>query len=144
MPKKYSTEEFWKLYKNLPRKIKDLLFEEEVGLNVSKVCRRNEVEGNFDQIMDWVTEVLLGLLSPEEFKKSLEKDLVLREKNPEKIYREINRFIFFPVKEELNSLYEIEVVLPSGEKISGNKLSQDKKEKEDDRKNKDTYREPIE
>jgi len=75
MPKKYTSEQFWQLYKKLPQELKDALFAEETGNNIYEICKRNEIEENLEEIVDYVGQVLLGVLPPEDFQKTLEKEL---------------------------------------------------------------------
>ena len=77
MPKKYTSEQFWKLYEKLPQELKDALFAEETGNNIYDICKRNEIEENLEQIVDYVGQVLVGVLPPEELQVTLEKELNL-------------------------------------------------------------------
>jgi len=133
MYKEYTQEEFWKLYKDLPLNLKDTLSTEETGNNVEKACQRNEEEGGFSKALNLVGQVLLGLLPPEEFEKTIMEDLSVDEEKAKKISREISRLVFFPVREELSSLYGTEKAVSEGEEIS-----------REGKASKDTYREPIE
>jgi hypothetical protein len=139
MLKNYTPEQFWKLYEKLPQELKDALFAEETGNNIYEICKRNEVEENLGEIVDLVGQVLLGLLPPNEFQETLEKELKLERERAKKISQEIYRFIFYPVKSSLEELYKIEIVTPAQPKITpppGEKpISPPKK---------DIYREPIE
>ena len=107
MAEEMNPEQFWKLYKKLPQELKDALFAEETGVNISEICQRNNILENFSQIVDLVGEVLLGLLPPEEFPVVLGKTILLEEETVKRITHEINRFIFFPVKESLADLYRL-------------------------------------
>jgi hypothetical protein len=139
MLKEITKEQFWKLYSKLPQDLKDALFAEETGNNIYEICKRNEVEENLGEIVDLVGQVLLGLLPPNEFQETLEKELKLERERAKKISQEIYRFIFYPVKASLEELYKIEIAAPAQPKITpppGEKpISPPKK---------DIYREPIE
>lgn len=133
MPK-YTKEQFWKLYQNLPQELQDALFSGETGTNIYETCKRNEIEENLSQIVDYVGQVLMGLLPPEEFQEALETEVGLEKEVAKKVSFEINRYIFRPVKESLRLLYEEE--RPEKEELP------EKEEKKP--KKKDIYREPIE
>ena len=145
MPEEYSKEQFWKLYEKLPRELKDALFAEETGNTIYDICKRNEILERLDQVVEYVGQVLLGVLPPEELQKSLEEELKLEKELAKKVAQEINRFIFYPVKTCLEELYKIEIAPIAGtpvkplprKKIEGEEL----KEKP---KREDVYREPIE
>lgn len=104
---KISKEEFFKLYKGLHPKIQNMLFDEEVGLTLTKVCKRHMVEGKYQEIMDLIVDVLIGLLPPQDIEKILVRDLDVPMAKAKEIALEINRFIFFPIKEEIVDLYGI-------------------------------------
>ena len=146
MTKKYTSEQFWKLYEKLPQELKDVLFAEETGNNIFEICKRNKVEEDLEAIVDYVGQVLVGVLPPEEFSEILEKDLGLKKEVVKKVAQEINRFVFYPVKPSLEQLYKMEIT-PS-EKIEGKpsfaKTTEDKEEKPTKPAEEDVYRELIE
>ncbi len=140
MPKKYTQEQFWKLYEKLPQELKDAVFAEETGNNISEICERNKAEENLGDIVDYVGQVLVGVLPPEEFQKVLEKEIGLGKETAKKIAQEINRFIFYPVKPSLEQLYKIEIT--SSEKPT--ETTTESAPKPETPPDKDTYREPVE
>lgn len=140
MPKKYTPEQFWELYKKLPQELKDALFAEETGNNIYEICKRNEIEENLDEIVDLVGQVLLGVLPPEEFQETLEKELKLEKELAKKVSQEIHRFIFYPVKTSLEEIYRIEIAPPA----KPTKIIPPPEEKPPAPPSKDIYREPIE
>jgi len=139
MPKEYTREEFWKLYEKLPQELKDALFAEETGNNIYETCKRNGVENNLDQIVEYVGQVLVGVLPPDEFQATLEKEVKLKKDIAKKVAQEINRFIFYPVKSSLEELYKIEIAPPAKPKVVP-----PPEEKPPAPPAKDIYREPIE
>ncbi len=140
MPKKYTQEQFWKLYEKLPQELKDALFAEETGNNISEICKKNEIEENLGDVVDYVGQVLVGVLPPEEFQKVLEKEIGLGKETAKKIAQEINRFIFYPVKPSLEQLYKIEIT--SSEKPT--ETTTESAQKPETPPDKDTYRELVE
>jgi len=140
MPKKYTSEQFWKLYEKLPQELKDALFAEETGDNIYEICKRNEVEKNLEAIVDYVGQVLVGVLPLEDFQEILEKELKLKKSAAKKVAQEINRFIFYPVKPALEQLYKTEIAPPA----KPTKVTPPPEEKPTTPPAKDVYREPIE
>lgn len=134
MVERYTSEEFWKLYKSLPKELKDALFAEETGENIYKICRENEILEYLDEIVELVGNVLLGVLAPVDFAKELGLKLNLDREKIRKIIHQFNRLIFFPVKDSLFEIYK------SGALVDYYQL----KEKEPVLEKKDIYREPIE
>ena len=118
MPKKYTSDQFWKLYENLPQELKDALFVKETGDSIYDTCKRNEVLNNLDQIVEYVGQVLIGVLPPGEFQETLEKEVKLKKDTAKKVAQEINRFIFYPVKINLEELYKIEITPPAQMKVT--------------------------
>ena len=113
MPKKYTSEQFWKLYEKLPQELKDALFAEETGNNIYEICERNGISENLDQIVEYVGQVLVGVLPPDEFQETLEKEMGIEKDLAKKVTQEINRFIFYPVKPLLEELYKTEIAPPA-------------------------------
>jgi len=109
MAEKYTREQFWKLYEKLPQELKDALFAEETGNSIYDICKRNEIKENLDQIVEYIGQVLIGVLPPDEFQETIEKELKLKKEVAKKVAQEINRFIFYPVKTSLEELYKIEI-----------------------------------
>jgi hypothetical protein len=144
MPEEYTKEQFWKLYEKLPQELKDALFAEETGNNIHDICERNGILEKLDQLVEYVGQVLLGVLPLDEFQKTLEKELELDPEVAKKVYQEIFRFIFYPVKTSLEELYKIEIAPIAGvpAKPPVKRVTEEKpKEKP---KGVDKYREPIE
>ena len=153
MPKKYTPEQFWKLYENLPQELKDALFAEETGDNIYEICQRNEIADELEEIVDYVGQVLVGVLPPDDFPETLEKELKLKKEVAKKVAQEIYRFIFYPVKPALEELYKIEIKPPTGmppvKPVEAREAEigppvEEKPEMKPEEARKDIYREPIE
>jgi hypothetical protein len=110
LPKK----RFWELYKKLPAELQDALFSDELGENVLEICERYGAAGQLGLVQDGVTEVLLGVLPPNEFLEELEKKLTVEKPLVKKIVHELNRFVFFPVKAELENVYNLQLTPIAG------------------------------
>jgi len=139
MAEKYTQEQFWKLYEKLPQELRDAIFSEETSKNIWEICERNNIK-EISKIGKYTGRVLLGILPPDEFQETLEKELKLKKDLAKKVAREINRFIFYPVKTSLEEIYKIPVVPPP----AGLKVAPAPKEKSVTPPEKDIYREPIE
>ena len=141
----YTKEQFWKLYEKLPEELKDAIFSEETADNIYEICNRNEIEDEkISKIAKYTGRVLLGVLLPNEFQETLEKKVGLTKNKASKISQEINRFVFYPVKESLASIHKIEdfgSAKPLTPKQSEIPPSEEKKQES---QKSDIYREPIE
>lgn len=146
MPEEYTKEQIWKLYGNLPEELKEAIFSEETADNIWEICSRNGIEDErISEVARYTGRVLMGLLPPDELPETLEKELKIDKGMAKKISQEINRFILYPVKANLEELYKIEIAPIAGtpvrppprKKIEGEEL----KEKS---KREDVYREQIE
>lgn len=131
----YSQEELWSLYKKLPEDLRYAIFAPETATNIDKIAGRYDIE-QVSELARYVGRVLMGLLPPPEFKKLISKDLDADENTARKIFQEINAFIFYPVRESLNHLYETTIEAPQPTPTS----SPEKRE----RKGEDFYRESFE
>ena len=112
---KYTREQILELYKTLPEELKHALDSDRSMDTLEKLSSENNLTNEQVEIfIDAVNEVILGLLHPEEFQSKLEQAQI-----PKEVSRNINtvvtRFIFYPVKKSLNSLYNIQLQSP-GEK----------------------------
>jgi len=111
MPKEYTRDQLWRLYEKIPKELQEMIFAEETADNIGNVCEKNEIkEDEMSKIGGYVEQVLLGVLPPEEFQNTLEKELKLKKETAKEVFHEINRFIFFPVKESLAALYGKEII----------------------------------
>ncbi|MCH8741354.1 hypothetical protein IH779_00350 [Patescibacteria group bacterium] len=145
MPKEYLREQLWKLYKKLPEELQEAVFSQETADSIGNACERNQVpENKIPEVAERTGYVLSGLLPPNEFEDTLIKKVKLKAETAKNVAREINRFIFFPVKEILSKLYEIEIDPPARPpgviKEVKPKTSPEKEKPETT----DTYREAIE
>jgi len=141
MPGEYKKEQLWKLYEKLPEELKEAVFAEETANNIDDICTRNGIEDNrISEIARYTGRVLMGVLPPEDFQETLEKELKLEKDLAKKVSQEINRFIFYPVKASLEELYKIEIAPPA--KPTG--ITPPPEEKPPVPPGEDIYRESIE
>jgi len=132
----YKPEQLWLLYEKLPKDLQRAIFSEETAETIYELCTKNGLEKEMPKIAKYTGYVLLGLLFPNELEKTLKSELKIEDNLAKKISWEINRFIFFPVKENLEMLYNIKIEKPSALKEEM-PVSTEKPVK-------DIYREPIE
>lgn len=141
MTKPYTKEQFWKLYEKLPQELKDALWAEETGDTIYEVSKRYGAAEHLEEIVKLAGAVLIGLLLPQDFQKETQK-LGVKKEASEKIARELNRFVFYPVKPALEQLHRMEIEVSA--KIVTPKPEESEQEKPEEPRKDDTYREPIE
>lgn len=140
MPEEYSKEELWELYESLPEDLQETIFSQETANSIYNACAENGIKDEgVSEISKYVGYVLLGLLPPDEFEKTLKEKLTLENDSAKKISQEITHLVFYPLKETLESIYKTEIALvpKPREEIPKEKVVKAKPKK-------DTYREPIE
>ena len=118
----YTKEQFWSLYEKLPPELKEAVFSDEVGDHILDACTKNGVADKVSAVAKYTGRVLLGVLLPQDFQQTLEKEVGIEKDAARSIATEINRFVFFPVKESLN---QIHTIIP--EKTSTPIISQEEK-----------------
>lgn len=136
-------KQFFKLYNKLPEEVQDLLTSSELGDDLETICDKYDIVSNFSSLFDYVGDVLLGLLPPDEFQETIQKELGLNKDKAKKITREINRFVFYPVKSSLEDLYNMEIAPIAKMKVKLPANQQEKKKIKKEATKADTYREPI-
>jgi len=141
MLNQYTKTQLWELYKKLPEELKEAISSLDNTDNIYDICEQNNVpEEIIPDISRVVGHVLLGVLLPDQFQSVLEQELSLEKETAKKVAREINRFVFYPVKPLLEDLHKIEINPPAEEK----QKIETKIEKTETPTTKDTYRESIE
>jgi hypothetical protein len=140
----YSKEQLRKLYENLPKDLQDAVFSEQSADIISSACEKSGASGPDDsaKTAKIIGHILLGILPPNELPQSLEKELNIKAEVAEKIYQEIGRLIFLPLKNSLEALYNIKL----DETLLKNSPGQEQEgqaPRQQERGN-DDYREPIE
>ena len=141
MQKEYSKEELWKIYDKLPEELKEVIFSEGTSDNIFNICSRNGIaDERISKVAKYVGRVLMGLLPPNEFLETLEKELKLEKEITKGINEEVERYIFYPVKAELEELYKIEIAPPA--RPTG--ITPPPQEKPPTASKTDVYREPVE
>lgn len=101
----YTPEQFLRICKRLPEEIKDVLFADETGDLIYDICQKYDVLTNLNKIADLVREVLIGSLDPGDLQAALGKELRVGPENTKRIAQEIDHFIFGPIRDNLDVLY---------------------------------------
>jgi hypothetical protein len=132
----YPKEQLWELYEQLPEDLKKATFSEEIGQTIQDISKKQGIANNdlIFNITKNVGYVFLGLLTPDDFLKALKRELKIEKDKAEKIYSEITKAVFSPLKKSLEDLYETKIEA---------KKSIDEEETRPKAIKKDSYREPI-
>ena len=104
----YTPEQLEQIYQKIPDELQEAIFSVETADAVYNAClTQNITDERGNKVAELVGQVLMGLLLPEEFQKSLEKDGGIKKDAAMNIARDITRFVFFPVKESIRQLHNI-------------------------------------
>lgn len=135
----------WKLYEKLPDELREAIFSAETADNIWDICDRNEAE-EVSKVAKYTGYVLVGVLSPDEFQKTLEEEVGLEKETAKKVAQEINRFVFYPVKTVLEEIYKVPIAPPpvTARVVPPTPEAPSPEEKPPTPPGEDIYREPIE
>lgn len=140
----YTQDQLWKLYENLPTDLKDAIFSPDTADDINNTCEKYKIaDKKMSEIAKYVGYVLLGVLPPTEFQKALEAEIGIEKETAKAIDHDINRFVFWPVKENLASLHGTELA-PSEKMPEAAPVLAKESPQKGRQKRKDTYRETIE
>jgi hypothetical protein len=143
MEKEYTKEELWKIVEKLPDELKEAIFSEKTAENIFSICTRYGIEEGekISKVAKYVGRVLMGLLPVNEFQETIEKELKLEKEVAKGINREVEMLIFYPVKNQLEEIYKVEIAPPARPtKITPPPTLEEKPSPP----KRDIYREPIE
>jgi len=102
----YTTEQLRKLYYHLPEELQEASTSPETTAFIETACKRHKLSPEkTDKVIELTGYVFLGLLPPEELPEALVKELKLKKTTANKVYQEIYRSVFFPLKYQLYQLY---------------------------------------
>ncbi|MFH1894443.1 MAG: hypothetical protein ABH813_00865 [Patescibacteria group bacterium] len=142
MAQTYTPDQFWKLYENLKPELREAIFSEDSAINILEICLKNGVaEDKISEVARYTGRVLLGVLPPIDFQKTLEQELGIGQETAKKIAQEINRMIFYPVKPALEELYNTGFASPNRPTAP---TTAESAEQSVPQRGEDNYREPIE
>lgn len=110
MPKQYTQEQLDKVLETLPDELHEAMFSMETANTIWKACEKQGImDERMGEIAKYAGYVLMGLMLPAEFLTALKAELKLPKKTAEEMARDINRFIFYPVKPALEQLHSMEI-----------------------------------
>ena len=135
-------KQFFKLYNKLPEEVQKAIDSSELRTDLDNVCDKYDVVSDFHHLRKCIEGVLLGLTPPNEFEEIIQKEIGLDKEKARNVTREINRFIFYPIKSSLEDLYNMEIAPIAKMKVVLPVNKEEKIEKKKPAKS-DTYREPI-
>lgn len=137
-----SPEQSRKLFLKLPPEIREMASADETAELIHKILEENELDKEKgDEVSELLRDVLFGLLPPEELASALEQRVKLKKDLAKKIFYELNRLVFFPIKDSLNQLYRGAELTPA----NGEEVGEGPNEKPNKTNGQsDTYRETIE
>ena len=117
----YSKEQLKGLYESIPKKLQDALYSEENGKSIKEICQKNKIEDSkmLFEINKYVGFVLLGLLAPDKLPSVFEKELKIKKDVSEELSSQIGHSVFYPVKDILEPLYGIKMVITDAKKEEG-------------------------
>ena len=145
MPRSYTQEELDKAYERLPDELQKAVFSIETSDAVWRACERQGIKDErFGEIGRRVGYVLMGLILPAEFQGILEKEVKLPKAAAKEIARDINRFVFYPVRPALEQLHRMEIEV-SAKIVTPEPSSEEAQQpKKEEPRREDAYREPVE
>ena len=108
MLKKYTDKELQELYKELSEELKEAIFSEKTAEYIRNICNRNNIK-QISNLAEKIGNVLVGVLPMNEFQEVIEKELEINKEIAKQVTREVNRFIFYPVRIHLEKLYQTEI-----------------------------------
>lgn len=142
----YPREQLLDLYKSLPKELQTAIFSADNADKMFDICQRNGVKE--DKIISEIAKnsgyVLMGVLPPEELQKVLEKEVSLKKELAKQISWEISRFIFLPLRQYLEALYNTNISKGFEKEVAAEKETKTAAQKIKQNKSADSYRETAE
>ncbi|MBI4123089.1 MAG: hypothetical protein HY458_01855 [Parcubacteria group bacterium] len=104
----YTQEQFNQIFEKLPDELQEAIFSVETADAIYNArLSQGVTDERGNRVAELTGQVLMGILLPEDFQKTLEKEVGLKKDAAANIARDITRFVFFPVKESLRQLHNI-------------------------------------
>ena len=114
----YTKEQYWAIYEKLPQELKEAVFSNEVAEHIATACERNNVQ-EMSQVAAAVGDVLMGVTKPSDFQQALQKEVGLQLSVAQAVAQELNRFVFYPVKAQLEDIHRVPAEQPERAKDIG-------------------------
>lgn len=142
----YPREQLLDLYKSLPKELQTAIFSADNADKMFDICQRNGVKEDktISEIAKNSGYVLMGVLPPEELQKVLEKEIGLKKELAKQISWEISRFIFLPLRQYLEALYNTNISKGFEKEVVAEKETKTATQKIKQNKSADSYRETAE
>ena len=102
----YNQDQLWKVFETLPEELKQAVFSAENADHTLSICEKYDIE-ECSQLASIVGLVLMGVMLPSDFEEALQKNLGLDQETAQRIAQEINRFVFYPVKAQLEQIHQV-------------------------------------
>jgi hypothetical protein len=102
--KQYTKEELWGVYNKLPPELQQTIFSGETADQIFAACERHEVQ-EVSKVAYNVGLVLLGVLLPSQLENTLVQQLNIEKQTAQGIMADINRFVFYPVKQQIEQIH---------------------------------------
>ena len=143
MATKYTQQQIDKVLESLPEELQEAVFSVETAKRLYDIYNESGVaDERAWKISEYVGYVLMGLVLPQEFEEILQKEIKLPKKVSQEIAREINRFVFYPVKPALEQLHRMEIEVTA--KVVTPQPPEESEEKPEEPRGEDRYREQLE
>lgn len=101
----YNQDHLWKVFETLPEELKQAVFSAENADHTFSICERYGIE-ECSEVASLIGLVLMGVMLPRDLEGALMKDLELDDDTTHRVSQEINRFILYPVKQQIEQLHK--------------------------------------
>lgn len=107
----YTRSQLQEIYKKLPKELKEALFSKDSADDIQGICGKSGIkdEDKVREVAKYVGYVLLGILAPSNFQNALQSEVKLEPDVAREIASEIDRVLFYPLRESLAPLYPEEI-----------------------------------
>lgn len=111
----YTQQELKERYEKLPEVLKDAMFNADIAAKIFEIGKKYGLTIEKTGLMaEEVGYLILGLTRPTELVNALDEALKVKENQAKEIASDLNRQIFFPLREALKTTHQIEI---GGEEI---------------------------
>ncbi|MDD5016263.1 MAG: hypothetical protein PHW73_14410 [Atribacterota bacterium] len=105
---KIPKDQAWKIYETLPKDLKQAIFSEETANSILSACQRNGLANQqTSQVAELIGYSLMGLLPLENLTQEIAQATNATSAQASQIFNEINRLVFYPIKNFLDELYNL-------------------------------------
>jgi len=109
LAQKYTKEQLWNKFDNLPEKVKDIILAPKTIEILDTIVKENGVPVERGlKLARYVDLVLAGIVPITLFRETLEEELQIDQERARKIAMEIRDKIFMQIKDELRKIHGLE------------------------------------